>query len=105
MDIFNIGDVFVILAALWLGPRAGFLVGAIGPTMADAVGYPQFMVATFVIKGLEGLVVGYIGGGFKKLPIKEKVVCCNAWWNNNSCWIFYIRSFYLPMVWTVCPIF
>lgn len=59
---FNIGDMFVVLAGLWLGPVAGFTVGAIGPTLADAIGFPVFIPATFVTKGLEGLIVGLIGG-------------------------------------------
>lgn len=62
---FNLGDVFVILAGLWLGPIPGLLVGAIGPTVADAIGYPQFIPATFVTKGLEGLLVGLIALGAK----------------------------------------
>lgn len=60
---FNIGDTFVIMAGLWLGPIAGFLVGAIGPTLADAIGYPAYVPATFITKGLEGLLVGLIAGG------------------------------------------
>ena len=59
---FNIGDVFVILSGLWLGPLGGVLVGSIGPTIADAIGYPVFIPATLITKGLEGLVVGLIAG-------------------------------------------
>jgi len=47
---FNVGDVFVILAALWLGPTAGLIVGALGPAAADAIGYPQFILA-LIAKG------------------------------------------------------
>jgi uncharacterized membrane protein len=61
---FNLGDVFVILAGLWLGPIPGMIVGAIGPTVADAIGYPQFIPATFVTKGCEGLLAGLIGLGW-----------------------------------------
>ena len=57
---FNIGDVFVVWAGLWLGPLGGLIVGALGPTIADAIGFPQFILATSVTKGLEGLVVGLI---------------------------------------------
>lgn len=57
---FNIGDIFVILAGLWLGPVAGLLVGLVGPTAADLVGFPQFVVATAITKGLEGLVTGLV---------------------------------------------
>jgi len=63
---FNIGDVFVLFAALWLGPLYGLLVGALGPTLADCVGYPQFIIATAVTKGLEGLIAGLIAGSGDK---------------------------------------
>lgn len=57
---FNIGDIFVILAGLWLGPIGGMIVGVLGPTTADLVGFPQFVLATAVTKGLEGLLTGTI---------------------------------------------
>jgi uncharacterized membrane protein len=58
---FNLGDTFVMAAALLYGPLAGLFVGAIGPAAADAVGFPQFILATAIVKGLEGLMVGLIG--------------------------------------------
>ena len=70
---FNVGDVFVILGGLWLGPIAGLVVGMIGPTMADAIGYPQFILATAVTKGLEGLLVGLVGYG-KVAGVRRKTV-------------------------------
>ncbi len=71
---FNIGDVFVIFAALWLGPRAGFLVGALGPTIADAIGFPVFVPATMITKGLEGLIVGLIAMNAKPGTMWLRVV-------------------------------
>jgi uncharacterized membrane protein len=59
---FNLGDTFVMIAALLYGPVIGAAVGFIGPALADAVGYPQFILATAIVKGLEGLLVGWIGG-------------------------------------------
>ena len=59
---FNLGDTFVMAAALLYGPVVGGLVGAIGPAMADAVGFPQFILATAVVKGLEGALVGVLPG-------------------------------------------
>lgn len=41
----------------------GAAVGLIGPATADAIGYPQFILATAAVKGLEGLAVGGIGYG------------------------------------------
>jgi uncharacterized membrane protein len=58
---FNLGDTFVMTAALLYGPLAGAITGLIGPSLADAIGYPQFILATAVVKGIEGLLVGMIG--------------------------------------------
>ncbi|HNS10476.1 MAG TPA: ECF transporter S component [Candidatus Ozemobacteraceae bacterium] len=57
---FNIGDVFIILAGLWLGPRAGFIAGAFGSAIADAIGFPVYIPATFIVKGFEGWITGII---------------------------------------------
>jgi uncharacterized membrane protein len=63
---FNLGDTFVMVAALLYGPLIGGLVGMIGPALADAIGFPQFILATAVVKGMEGMVVGLIAGGHKR---------------------------------------
>ncbi len=62
---FNLGDTFVYAAALLHGPIVGGAVGLIGPATADAIGYPQFILATAAVKGLEGLMVGAVGHGPK----------------------------------------
>jgi uncharacterized membrane protein len=59
---FNLGDTFVMLAGLLYGPVVGALVGLIGPAVADAVGFPQFILATAMVKFCEGGAVGLIGG-------------------------------------------
>jgi uncharacterized membrane protein len=38
--------------------------------MADAIGFPQFILATAITKGLEGMVVGLIASGSKSLVRK-----------------------------------
>lgn len=60
---FNLGDTFVMAAALLYGPVVGGLVGIIGPALADAVGFPQFILATAVVKGIEGALVGALAAG------------------------------------------
>ncbi len=59
---FNLGDTFVMIAALLYGPFIGGLVGLIGPALSDAIGFPQFILATAIVKGLEGAAIGAIGG-------------------------------------------
>ena len=57
----NIGDVGVMLTALIFGPVIGSLAGGIGSAFADIfLGYPIWAPATFIVKGLEGLIVGLI---------------------------------------------
>lgn len=67
---FNIGDIFVVFAGLWLGPWGGLIVGAVGPTIADAIGFPQFIPATAITKGCEGFLVGVIGGRSRSVGVK-----------------------------------
>lgn len=57
---FNLGDTFVFVSAILYGPYIGFFVGLIGPSLADALGFPQFVIATAVVKGIEGLLIGLI---------------------------------------------
>lgn len=65
---FNLGDAVVMLAAVFLGPVAGMAAGAIGSCLADlAAAAFIFAPATFVVKGLEGLVVGLLAAmSFRK---------------------------------------
>ena len=58
---FNLGDCFVITSGVVLGPLFGFLAAAIGSGLADIIsGYALYAPATFIIKGLMALVVGFI---------------------------------------------
>lgn len=54
----NLGDAVILISAYILGPFA-LVPAAIGSTLADLLaGYPQYAVATFLIKGIMGLVAG-----------------------------------------------
>ena len=56
----NLGDLVILVSAYVLGPFA-LLPAAIGSTLADLLaGYPQYAVATFIIKGVMGLVAGFL---------------------------------------------
>lgn len=55
----NIGDGFVLLSGIVLGPY-GFLAAGIGSALADIFfGYFLYAPATFVIKGLMALIMGF----------------------------------------------
>ena len=62
-----------MVAALLYGPLVGALVGMIGPAAADAVGFPQFILATAVVKFCEGGIVGLVGGTGKRRDTKKVV--------------------------------
>ena len=56
----NLGDLVILVSSYILGPLA-FFPAALGSTLADLLaGYPQYAIATFLIKGLMGLVAGYL---------------------------------------------
>jgi uncharacterized membrane protein len=59
------GDIMVFIAALSFGPVVGGISGGIGSALSDAVGgFGTFVPFTFVIKGLEGYMVGFIAFRF-----------------------------------------
>ncbi|HEY5583631.1 MAG TPA: ECF transporter S component [Ruminiclostridium sp.] len=58
---FNIGDAAIMITAILLGKKSGFIAGAIGSALADlACGSFIFVPITFIVKGLEGYIVGAI---------------------------------------------
>ncbi len=72
----NLGDCFVILAGILLGPLYGGLAAAIGSGFSDLfLGYGIYAPATFVIKGVMALVVALIAG---KRPLKFSFVRLTA---------------------------
>ncbi len=58
---FNVGDAAIMITAILLGRSSGFIAGAIGSALADLVyGAFYFAPITFIVKGVEGLVIGAI---------------------------------------------
>jgi uncharacterized membrane protein len=57
----NLGDVFVLFAGFALNPIYGFISAALGSALADLFsGYPIYIPATFIIKGLMALLAHYL---------------------------------------------
>ena len=55
------GDIMIFIAALTFGPLVGGISGSVGSALSDALGgFGTFAPFTFVIKGLEGYLVGMI---------------------------------------------
>ena len=57
----NIGDAMIFTTALTFGSYIGSIAGGLGSALADLwAGYAFFAPFTLIIKGCEGLVVGFI---------------------------------------------
>jgi uncharacterized membrane protein len=57
---FNIGEIMVYIIAMLMGPYVGAFAGGVGSAISDVILAPQYAPGTLVIKGLEGLIVGYL---------------------------------------------
>ncbi len=56
---FNLGESVIYLTALLYGPGPGAVIGGVGSALSDIIGgYPVWAPITFVIKCLEGYIVG-----------------------------------------------
>lgn len=70
----NIGETGVYLAALIGGPIVGAIAGGLGSALADlALGYALYAPATFIIKGIEGYLAGYLARLLIKSKRSEKI--------------------------------
>ncbi|GAB6136627.1 ECF transporter S component [Thermococcus prieurii] len=57
----NFGDTMVMFVAMVFGPIIGAFAGGVGSAIGDVIsGYPGWSPITLIIKGIEGLAVGYI---------------------------------------------
>ena len=56
---FNLGDTVVMLGGFILGPIGGFIVGGFGSALADMIVAPIYAPITLIVKGFEGMAVGY----------------------------------------------
>lgn len=71
---FNLGEVMVYTSALIGGPIVGFIAGGLGSALADLLlGYTQFAPGTFVIKGVEGFIVGLYALVERSVTVSKRV--------------------------------
>lgn len=72
---FNLGEVAIYIAAIAFGPAVGAIAGALGSALADiAAAAPQFALFTFVIKGIEGYIVGRLAGSTTGSRVRATIV-------------------------------
>lgn len=71
----NLGDPVILISSYIMGPW-GALPAAVGAALSDLIsGYPQYVIPTFIIKGIMGLVAGLImkTSGAGKVPLIRKI--------------------------------
>ena len=69
---FNVGDAMIMVAALTFGPMAGAIAGGIGSSLADLLGgWYVYVIPTLIIKGVEGLLAGWVMSGTDKLSFQR----------------------------------
>jgi uncharacterized membrane protein len=57
---FNLGETVIYISALLFGPYVSGLAGGVGASVADMIVAAQFAPGTLVIKGIEGIIVGFL---------------------------------------------
>lgn len=61
LGYFNFGDIPIFMSACLLGPIPALITGALGAMLGDVIlGFMAYAPFTFVIKALEGVIVGLL---------------------------------------------
>lgn len=92
----NLGDSFVLLGGLLFSHYYGALIGGVGSAMADLfLGYSFYAPITFIVKGVEGLLAGWIYRDSKLSTIIAVVVA--VIWMPIGYFIFEALLFGVPI--------
>lgn len=72
----HLGDAFVVLSGIFLGPIHGGLAAGIGSALSDLLGgYFQYVPITFIVKAVIAIVVYFVYHKLTK-PISSSVIRC-----------------------------
>ncbi|MDD4839219.1 MAG: ECF transporter S component [Clostridia bacterium] len=69
----NLGDTMIFVTAALFGPVPAMIAGGLGSFIADMMVFPMTMWFTLVIKGIEGLICGFLIRIFSKLNFKKPI--------------------------------
>lgn len=99
---FNLGEVAIYLVALLCGPITGAIAGAVGSSLTDVfLGYSIWAPFTFVIKGVEGYIVGRLGRPLEFKRSLLAIVVGGTWMIAGyglTAWILYSWPAVIPEV-------
>ena len=70
-NVLHMGDGFVFIGAIILGPVGGAISAAIGMSLFDVIsGYAVWAPFTFVIKAVMAIIVGFLSNGLRSQEVK-----------------------------------
>lgn len=76
----NLSDTMIYFSAYAFGPWVGGVIGGLGPALSDLIsGYPQWAIFTFVIDGLQAVLVGLLVKKFNPANIIIGSVIAGVW--------------------------
>ena len=76
----NLSDAMIFFSAYAFGPWVGGVIGGLGPALSDLLsGYPQWAVFTFIIDGLQAVLVGLIVRKFRPANMIAGSVIAGVW--------------------------
>lgn len=76
----NLSDAMIFFASYAFGPWIGGIVGGLGPALGDLInGYPQWAIFTFVIDGVQAVIVGAAVRRLKAFDVVLWSVVAGAW--------------------------
>ena len=76
----NLSDTMIYFSAYAFGPWVGGIIGGLGPALSDLIsGYPQWAIFTFVIDGLQAVLVGLLVKKFNPANIIIGSVVAGVW--------------------------
>ncbi len=95
----HIGDSIVYLCGILLGPVLGGIAAGLGSFIADMLlGYAVYAPATFMIKGLDAMLVGLFTSNcylmVHRLYKNHEIYHCGcSWWYCHGWWLFVYEVF------------
>lgn len=76
----NLSDTMIFFSSYAFGPWVGGIVGGLGPALSDLIsGYPQWAIFTFIIDGLQAVLVGLLVREFKPANVVIGSLVAGVW--------------------------